>query len=144
MRPVTRVQPVGPAQAYQTFQVVSPQDTSVVVACEQAGCPNWRNGWVTLVDTTTELGARQAAYIRSGATGRSYTELAAKAGEAAFRFDSHQRCFAEHRTRPELYVVRGGDWRSHLGLIRQHRNAADWVEHCAEHQARLHDRIERG
>jgi hypothetical protein len=141
-RPITRITPVGPAHAYQTYRIVSPPDVRLLSACEQAGCLAWRYGWETRVDEATELGRNQAAYIRRQ-SGRTFKEQRS-GGLTVFRFESRQRCFGEHHTRPEVYLVRGGDWRQNLGLIRQHQRPADWVEDLGEHQDRLTARLERG
>ncbi|WP_225840314.1 hypothetical protein [Streptomyces sp. NK08204] len=67
------------------------------------------------------------------------------AGLTVFRFESGQRCFAEHYTRPEIYLVRDGDWRGNpTGRRRQHTRPADWVEDMAENQGRLIELQERG
>jgi hypothetical protein len=131
--------------AMQTYRIVSPPDATVVSACERVGCPHWRDGWDTIVDEASQLGQAQAAYIRSGATGRSYRETRTEAGLTVFRFEAHQRCFQEHRTRTELYLVRGGDWRGNPDrMARDHSRPEDWVEDFAEHQQRLADRIDKG
>ncbi len=139
-----RIDPLMPAGAYQTYSVTSPLDTLVAAACEQVDCPQRRHGWRTLVDETTDLGRQQAAYIR-GPARRTFTERPGPGGLTEFLFDSGQRCFADHRTRPEVYVVRGGDWRGNpTGQHRTHTRPADWVEDFSEHQARVADQIERG
>lgn len=143
MRPVTRITPALPAQAYKTYRIVSPPDRSVRAACEQVGCAAWRSGWDTAVDERTDLGRTQAAYIRTRA-GRTFRESRTGEGLTVFRFEAGQRCFADHRTRPESYLVRGGDWRANTGTIRQHTRPADWVEDFQEHQDRLSRAIERG
>jgi hypothetical protein len=143
VRPLNRVEPAAPASAYQTFRIISPPDRSVRTACEDAGCLAWRNGWETKVDESTELGRAQAAYIRQR-SGRTFREMRTTEGLTVFRFEPGQRCFAEHRTRPEIYAVRGGDWRQDRGLIRRHTRAADWVEDFAEHQQRIADQTRRG
>jgi len=143
MRPLTRVQPAGPPGAYQTFRIISPADRAVKTACEEAGCLAWRYGWETRVDESTDLGRAQAAYIRRE-SGRTFREMRTVEGLTVFRFESGQRCFQEHKTRPEIYLVRGGDWRANTGLIRQHTRPSDWVEHFAEHQQRIADQIRRG
>jgi hypothetical protein len=134
-----------PAQAYQTYSITQPRDTTVVAACEQVGCPQWRHGWDSVIDERTELGARQATYIRS-ASRRTFRELTTEAGLTVFRFESGQRCFAEHRTRPELYAVRDGDCArgNPTGRVRKHTRAADWVEDFGEHQLRLVDQQQKG
>lgn len=145
MRQVNRIEPAIPAEAYQTYTIASPHDRMVRTACEDAGCLAWRYGWETAIDEGTELGRRQAAYIRQRA-GRTFRELP-RAGQGAvtvFRFDSGQRCFADHHTRPESYGVLAGDWRGYTGTIRRHTRAADWVEDFGEHQQRIADQREKG
>jgi hypothetical protein len=142
VRPLNRIEPAAPASAYQTFRIVSPPDRSVRTACEDAGCLAYRNGWETRVDESTDLGKAQAVYIRTQ-SGRTFREMRS-GGLTVFRFPGGQRCFAEHRTRPEIYAVRGGDWRQDRGLIRQHTRAADWVEDFALNQQRLADQQRRG
>jgi hypothetical protein len=143
MRPVTRIQPAGPVSAYVTYRVVSPPDRAVRTACEEAGCLAWRHGWETRVDESTDLGRAQADYIRTR-SGRTFREQRTAEGLTVFRFEPGQRCFAEHSTRPEIFSVRGGDWRRDLGLIRRHQRGQDWVEDFAEHQDRLSRAIEKG
>lgn len=142
----TRFTPALPVQAMQTFQVADRRDLAVVAACAEVGCPHWTHGWDTIVDERTQLGEMQAAYIRQGRSGRSYRELGRTAeGLTVFRFDAHQRCFTEHRTIPELYVVRGGDWRGNpTGMRRVHTRAADWVEHLREQTEKTVERARRG
>ena len=129
--------------AYQTYSITRPPDRSVVAACEQVGCAAWTRGWESAIDERTELGARQAAYIRTR-SGRTFREQRTAAGLTVFRFEPHQRCFAEHRTRPEIYAVRGGDWRAQTSPTRVHRRPADWVEDFGEQQQRLTDQQKRG
>lgn len=143
MRPVTRITPAMPAQAYKTYRIVSPPDLLVRAACEQVGCAAYRHGWETAVDEGTPLGRAQADYIRHR-SGRTYLEVGTGEGLTVFRFDAYQRCFADHRTRPETYLVRGGDWRQNRGLIRRHVRAVDWVEDFALHQDQLNRTIEKG
>lgn len=143
MQQLNRIPPALPAGAMQTYAIVSPRDTAVVAACEQVGCAAWRYGWDTQVDETTELGQRQAAYIRTQ-SGRTFREMRDGA-LMVFRFESGQRCFAEHRTRPEVYGVRDGDWRGNpTGRQRVHTSASDWLEDFAEHQDHLAEAVKRG
>jgi hypothetical protein len=144
MRPLTRIEPAGPAQAYKTYAVAAPSDRLVVTACEDAGCLAWRHGWETVLDESTDLGRAQADYIRQQ-SGRTFTESNHYPGRlTVFRFASRQRCFAEHRTRPVTFSVRRGDWRGDFGLIRRFGRGADFVEDFGEHQQRLADQLERG
>ncbi|MET8864673.1 hypothetical protein ABZW11_17185 [Nonomuraea sp. NPDC004580] len=143
MRPLNRITPSAPVTAFQTYRIISPPDRSVRSACEEVGCAAWLHGWETKVDEHTPLGQAQAAYIRQQ-SGRTFRELRAVEGLTVFRFTSRQRCFAEHRTRPEIYSVRGGDWRQDLGVLRHHQRGADWVEDFATHQDRLADQQRKG
>jgi hypothetical protein len=131
--------PVGPAHAYKSYQILSPLSTHFRDGtCEEAGCLAQRHGWRTVVDESTDLGKRQAHYIRS-LSGRTFTEE--RGPVTTFTFEAGQRCFATHKVpleRPELYVVRGGDWRGNpTGEIYQHQRAADWVEDFGEHLDRI-------
>jgi hypothetical protein len=140
-----RIVPAHSPRAYQTYSVSSPRDTLVKAACEQVGCEAWLYGWETPIDESTELGRQQAAYIRTQ-SGRTFREMP-KAGPAAltvFRFEAHQRCFANHQTRPESYAVIGGDWRSYTGILRRHTRGADFVEDFGENQQRIADQQEEG
>lgn len=142
--PMNRIEPLHDVGAYQTYSIHVPTDTRVRAACEQVGCEQWLYGWESAIDESTPLGQMQAAYIRQS-SGRSFRELKSAAGLTVFRFESGQRCFREHQTRPELYAVRDGDWRGNpTGRVRQHVNAADWVEDFGEHQQRIETQMERG
>jgi hypothetical protein len=139
-----RLSPQGPREAYQTFSVRSRPDRMIKTVCEKVGCPAWRSGWESVIDESTDLGQAQAAYIRTQA-GRTFREQRRGDGMTAFRFDSGQRCFAEHQTRPELYLVRDGDYRGNpTGRERRHANAADWMDHMQEELARFDDDRKRG
>jgi hypothetical protein len=142
-RPLNRIDPQLPVGAVKTYQAVATSDETVVAACQSVGCQAWRQGWDTLVDEATDLGRRQAAYIR-GQSGRTFQELPAEGGGTVFRFESGQRCFADHHTRPAHYLVRGGDHRGNTGLITEHVRPEDWVEDFAEHQDRLATRLGQG
>lgn len=133
-----------PPGAYQTFSIAQPADALVRAACEQVGCESWRNGWETVINETTPIGQQQAAYIRTRA-GRTFSEQRTGGGLTVFRFEAHQRCFAEHQTRPQLFAVRDGDYRGNpTGRVRQHSRPQDWVEDFSEHQLRLVDQQQKG
>jgi hypothetical protein len=142
-RPLNRIAPQLPVGAMKTYQAIAPPDQTVIEACASVGCAAWRQGWDTVVDEDTDLGKRQAAYIRQN-SGRTFKELRSETGLTVFRFESGQRCFANHETRPARFLVRGGDHRSNLGVIREHVGADDWVEDFALHQDHLAERIGRG
>lgn len=121
----------------RVYRLQAPPDTLLRTACEDAGCLAWRHGWETTVDESADLGRAQAAYIRRQ-SGRAFTEH--RSGTlTVFRFGSGQRCFAEHRTRPQRFTVHEGG-----GVARQHSRAADWLEDCGEHLGRVVTAKERG
>lgn len=137
-----RVDPRGPAGAYKTYRISMPSDVMVRAACEEVGCLAWRYGWVTHIDESTDIGRQQAAYIRR-ASGRTFQEH--RDGPlTVLAFEPGQRCFANHETRPQLFQVRAGDWRQHLGVIRDHVTPADWVDDFATHQDRIRCEVEKG
>jgi hypothetical protein len=128
-----------PVEAYQTFSVKTRTDRKIKTVCERVGCRHWREGWESVIDESTQLGKAQAAFIRG--SGRTFREQRTQVGLTVFRFEPYQRCFAEHQTRPELYLVRGGDWRGTVGEVRVHQRPEDWVEHVQQHMAGLlHER----
>lgn len=137
-----RIEPNLPASAYQTYSITAPTDIFIKATCEDTNCPSWQRGWQTLIDERTELGAIQGRYIRH-TSGRTFKESRTGAGLTVFTFDRSQRCFTNHHTRPEVYRVGLGDYRS-LQPLREHTNAAHWVEDFSEHQALLHEAHEKG
>jgi hypothetical protein len=139
-----RVEPALPASAMQTYSIRSPHDNLVRAACEQVGCEAWLRGWETKVDESTALGQFQAGYIRQS-SGRTFREMRTADGMTVFRFTSGQRCFADHQTFPERFLVRGGDHRGNpAGMRRQHVRAADWVEDCGLNLQAWQQAAERG
>jgi len=141
---VNRIEPQGRPEDYQTFQVATPRDGAILTACKDAGCQAWAHGWQTTVDERTTAGRAQAHYIRWQSK-RTFREQKSFGGLTVFIFEAFQRCFAEHYTRPEIYVVRGGDWRGNpTGAYRHHQNATDWVEHFTSNQQKLADQLQRG
>lgn len=160
-RPVFRPDPVGSPGQYKTYVLRQPRDTMIKATCEQVGCEQWARGWDTIIDESTNCGAArptemcrwvavgsacgscQAHFLRHGA-GRTFREGRTQTNLTVFRFESKQRCFTEHQTRPQIYLVRAGDWRQNQGLIRRHVRPGDWVDDFTEHQNRIIERQERG
>lgn len=147
MRRLFRIDPKMPPGAYRTYQILAPASTHWRPAtCAEVDCAAYLRGWSTTVDETTELGARQAYYIRRQ-SGRGFTEQRDTAGLTVFAFEPGQRCFraGEHQVqvRPESYLIRPGDWR-HLGDPRRVGSARAWVDDFGEHQQRIADEIQKG
>lgn len=168
-----RIVPKMPASAYKTYALSLPKQThyrkatcqeveqqctsllsgsiehGTAVFCGESHCGPYMHGWVTYVDVSTDLGQRQAYYIRMH-SGRSFTTSMVAKQESAIRFTfpPGQQCFADHQVpleRDPFFIVRGGDWRGNpRGEMRSHVRAADWVEDFAEHQQRIVNEIEKG
>lgn len=142
---MNRIEPNMGPEAYKTYRIASPQATHYRSAtCDEVDCPAHEHGWQSVIDEATELGQRQAHYIRRE-SGRRYREERNELGLTAFTFEAGQACFGQHQLqiRPEMYFVADGDWRASANL-RQHTRAADWVEDFGEHQQRIADLIEKG
>jgi len=142
---LNRVPPQLPPQFLKSYVLLSPRDTTVVQACKDAGCLMWAHGWESVIDERTARGREQAQWIRYR-SGREFRELAgSESGITVFRFPAFQRCFANHKTRPAIGLVRGGDWRGNpRGERRVHKTLADWQEDSAIHQGRLVEAIRVG
>lgn len=155
-----RIEPALPAHAYQSYALVSPISTHFRPGtCEEAGCEPHRHGWRTVVDEATELGQRQAHYIRRESR-RRFREERDTAGLTVFTFEAGQACFtaangsydpkvAQHKVRvdrEEFYFRRPGDWRGNPTGERpyRHTRADFWAEDFAEHQQQLADRLGQG
>jgi hypothetical protein len=119
--------------AVRRYRILLPRDVMIRAACQDAGCESWRYGWQTICDTRTALGDAQAAYIRQ-ASGRTFTEASAGPGIVVFRFEPRQRCFADHQSRPAVFLA---------GPTR-HARLGDWIEDLDEHAGRLADGLRRG
>ena len=143
--PLNRIEPQLPAHAFRTFQISAPIATHFRPAtCAEVDCPNWLNGWRVQAETLTPDLLHAAK-----TSGRRYREESLAPGATWLVFESGQPCFrsGQHRTpigRPELYIVRDGDWRQHFGQARQHTRPEHWVEEMSENQQRLIDAKQRG
>lgn len=145
---MNRITPAGAPQAYQTFAIHSPLATHHRRAtCAEAECGAHLGGWTSLIDESSELGQRQAYYIRSE-SGRAFTEERRPDGLTEFAFEPGQACFAadSHTVpleRPELYLVRGGDWRPEgRGRVRQHSGPDPWLDEFQTNQEAVSARIQ--
>jgi hypothetical protein len=101
---------------------------------------------MTAVDESTELGQRQADYIRRQ-SGRRFQAIRNAAGWTEFTFEAGQRCFAQHKVpleRDPLFLVRLGDWRGFQGPARVHARPGDWVDDMQESLDSVRARHERG
>ncbi len=136
---VNRIAPLGPSSAYVTYGISMRPDTGLVFTCQEVGCEYWREGWDSPVDERTEVGRMWAHMIRFDSK-RDFTELRRADGVTVFRFKPYQRCFQDHDTIPDLFVVRDGDWRGNpTQRGRVHVNGFDWFDDLREHEGALAD-----
>lgn len=144
-----RLAPEGPAAAYKTYSINAPLATHWRDAtCAEVECQAQTFGWRTVLDESTDLGQRQAHYIRKQ-SGRRFTEERQPDTLTAFTFEAGQECFGTHRVsleRPELFVVRAGDWRGNPTGQKPylHSGPESWLSDFGEHQERIAEEIERG
>jgi hypothetical protein len=141
-----RVTPAMDASEYTTYSVKSPIATHWRKAsCAEAGCQAYEMGWKVRKETLTPELLHTAT-----TSGRKYSVLEVAPGETYFVYEPGQACFAEstHRVplgRPELYVVRGGDWRGNpRGERRAHNSVEHWLEDLHEHTDRINTVLEHG
>lgn len=139
----------GSPEQYRTFQVEAPKETHTRLAtCEEVECQQYLRGWRMQIDLSTDLGQKQAHYIKNLA-GRSYKKISAVNGLVELEFAANQPCFGEHRVpngRPEIFRVKGGDHRGNplRTPTRVHKKAEFWLEEFQTNQDRLKTAEERG
>lgn len=140
MMRINRPAPGLPASARRTFSILMPTESHWRKAtCKEVDCPRYLKGWKARVEVMTP----EQIHIIKAAKYR-YRELSVKPGETWWLFDAGQTCFraADHMIqlgKPELFVVRDGDWRGNprgTPTIR-HKRPELWVEQFSEHQAKL-------
>jgi hypothetical protein len=134
--------------------------------CAEVECADQRDGWVTFLDVSIPAHAKAMRDLRMGTremAGLRYRELSAVPGpdgqgeiaivhpRKALYFPPGQECLrgraGQHTVpleREPILLVRGGDHRADLGLIRRHVTRDDWVEDFAGHQDKLAQAAERG
>lgn len=145
--PLFRPDPKGPPEAYKTYQLLQPERTHTKPAtCQQVECQRMRNGWRSVMDTSTVVGRKQANWIRLK-SGRAFTYVQ-QGPVVTFTFAAGQRCFEKHRVplyRDPILRVAGGDWRGNpRGTSTQVLSARSWTDNFGEHQARLSEAQQRG
>jgi hypothetical protein len=135
---------------YNTYSMRSPLKTHWRSAnCEEYECDEFLNGFVVTVDLTTELGQRQAYYLRNDRSRRCH-EQRVSMELIKFVYGPGNRCFRsdEHRVpigKPAKLLVVGGDWRGNPNQYhRLHTRLEYWVEDFALNQQRLAEIQRRG
>jgi len=146
---VFRPDPLMDPQSYKTYSVKTPPRTHFRPAsCEEYQCSEFVNGFMTTLDLTTDIGREFADIIRKDTT-RSKEEIRTSLYEVRFVFPPGTHCWLwkQHKVpvdRPPILVVRRGDWRGSLGLIRRHTRIEYWAEDFAGHQDKLATTFNRG
>ena len=164
-----RIDPALPVQMVKTYGIDAPLATHWRKAtCAEVACKAHTDGWITMIalagitigpllDTPTrhlailkrikDQDEARAYYIRH-LSGREFTEHVDETGITVFDFPPGQDCFVPHKIRidrPELFVVRGGDFRGNpTREVRLHDTSDDWVEDFSLHQDAIATRLARG
>jgi len=140
-----RITPNMPVEAYKTYRILSPQETHFRPAtCAEVDCPHYLSGWSVRVE------GLDAALLHAARTsGRRFVERQIREGETWLDFSAGQWCFqvSRHRVRkerPELYVVRDGDWRGNPTGRSKTLRPQDWIDDFGEHQDNLADQMKKG
>lgn len=138
----------------KTYQIRAPLATHWRSAtCEEVECEFFVDGWRLRVENLTE---RDLYKVKN--SGRHCMELPVAEGETWLVFGPGTPCLRQwapgqplverhHRLpvgRPELYVVRPGDWRLYTGESYRFDRGDQWRDDFAEHQDRLADRVKKG
>jgi hypothetical protein len=140
-----------PEEAMQTYAIAEPKATHWrAVPCGQVegGCGAHEHGWKTTCDLSTDVGLRQARYIRDH-SGRTFTWERVDP-LITFVFPAGQQCFAGHRVslgRPALFVVQNGDRRGPGRRPLQRRvfdRGDQWMDDLHETTDRLITVAQRG
>lgn len=149
-RKLNRIQPALGAEYMKTYAVEAPVDTHWRRAtCEEVQCEQQERGWKMQIDLSSELGQKQAYYIKYQ-SGRHFThEKLNNEGMVELVFPPGQTCFREHKVRldrEERYVVKGGDFRGNPRGIptRVHTRPELWVEDFQTNQEAIKEAQRKG
>jgi acetylornithine deacetylase/succinyl-diaminopimelate desuccinylase-like protein len=95
----------------QQFKIRFRPDMATVMKCLEAQCPDYENGWASIIDESSDLGKKQAHYIRAE-SGRGFKEYSSEnaaiefpqmaslaPGLSVFIFAPGQKCFRNHLDR---------------------------------------------
>jgi hypothetical protein len=143
-RQLNRVAPRLPVQAMQTHHILAPAATHWRKAtCEEIGCLDYHHGWVLPLDGLDEGDIWQARNA-----GRAYVQQTNEDGKIFLHFEAGQPCFRAmtHRIRverPELFIVRNGDWRGSDGEQPLRFSGPDaWRDHLGTHLDKINNQFE--
>lgn len=146
-------QPRLPVHVMKTYGVRAPLSTHWRPAgCRESGCPYYLNGWRVHIERITQRANGEFLLSRIKRSGKRFRTVDLGPGQTFLEFEAGQSCFdgdaMRHKVsvgRPELFVVRGGDWRGNpRGEQRVHHNMADWIDDMSEHRDKLMTRLAQG
>lgn len=142
-RPLNRPQPKLEVAKMVTYAVKSPRSTHTRPGtCEEFRCKAFARGFTITLPADSDRIAHAKQFVRGELDGIKRSFRLERDGTLVhLRFPKGTPCTraTRHRVslnRPELYVVRGGDWRGNTGVIRRHKVADHWVEDFEENLAR--------
>lgn len=136
--------PIRP-EAFTTFGMRAPVATHFIeLPCKVAQCRRYLHGWTTTLDPKREEHLVFIQHIVGGRSGRRWSHGEnTPEGYLTFVFPPGQPCFKNSHHRrdedvPELYVVRGGDFRTPIRAREFKQMAFDnWVEAFDRNQSAL-------
>lgn len=145
---VSRLMPVGSPQAYKTFTASMPLRSHFRPAtCEEAGCDQYRSGWVTTIDLSTLDGQKMAHLVQHDKT-RRWSIQKVTPTLVKVIYGPGQRCFRPHQVRndaPPRFIARSGDFRGNPdGRKTVHTSAEFWIEDQQETLDLVRTRLQRG
>ena len=140
-----RIMPKLGPEAYKSYSWRQPLETHFRrVSCADVQCGDYRNGWVTVVDTATELGRRQYDYLSHDRT-RTYQMEKSGTSLVSFTYPPGSQPFDSSRHEHHkpigydpIMLVAGGDFRGNpRGTQPVVMRPADFVDDFAHHLDRL-------
>lgn len=135
-----------PVQQMKTYSMAAPVSTHRRKAsCQEVDCEARLSGWQTQIDVSTDLGRKQANYIRIQSK-RGFT-VAEDGTIVTFTFYPGQDCFQQHTLplfRDPLFSIRDGDWRGNPTGRVQTVRAEDWIDDCQNTLSHIADIKEQG
>lgn len=139
----SRPEPALPAHLMETHQIAAPLATHWRPAsCEEVGCLQFHHGWMIPITGLDDGDMWQLEHC-----GRRYRHMEVEGHGPVYVYEPGQPCFRSHEhrirlDRPELFVVRGGDWRTTVrqsikaGQFTRFSGADAWMDH-------LHGRMDQ-
>lgn len=138
-------------EAYQTFGMKQPLATHWRRAtCAEVKCKRYLNGWKTTFIPGTPRGEQIRFQIKNSPIKRKYKvvrlpdriEVLFEAGQECFVQDHPSTAHKKSLQRPQIHVVRKGDWRR--GWDARNVSSSEWIDRFATNQDKLKTLVQRG